>query len=322
MSSKKASAATKHRKAAAKKPARPASPPARPRSVRPPPKPAESNPYAVEWQKVEAVQSVFRKSAQLAEDLLHETERLRDNLRKLERENAAMRTQLASDEAMRDLLKKIKQLETEKSTLLSHMHEAEAASTRYSSRYSEMEEELAKLANVYIASYQLHSTLRLPQVVAHLKELLQQLVGARSYGIYWSDATRKSLVLFASENLDARKHGKLTLGGDDPVDPVVERAFLTGVPAIAEGKLDVFGEAQPAAVVPMHFDERVVGVIVVYSVFEQKSHFVSVDFELFKMLGAHAASALAGALLYAAPGAKLPGPEAFRNLGLPARDAT
>lgn len=321
MSSKKASAATKHRKAAAKKVAKPASP-ARPRSVRPPPKPAESHPYAVEWQKVEAVQSVFRKSAQLAEDLLHETERLRDNLRKLERENAAMRTQLASDQAMRDLLKKIKQLETEKSTLLSHMHEAEAASTRYSSRYSEMEEELAKLANVYIASYQLHSTLRLPQVVAHLKELLQQLVGARSYGIYWSDATRKNLVLFASENLDARKHGKLILGGDDAVDPVVERCFLTGVPAIAEGKLDIFGEAQPAAVVPMHFDDRVVGVIVVYSVFEQKSHFVSVDFELFKMLGAHAASALAGALLYAAPGAKLPGPEAFRHLGLPAREAT
>ena len=322
MSSKKASAVKKHPKAAArtKKPAKSAIA-VRPRSVRPPPKPAESHPYAVEWQKVEAVQSVFRKSAQLAEDLLHETERLRDNLRKLERENAAMRTQLASDQAMRDLLKKIKQLETEKSTLLSHMHEAEAASTRYSSRYSEMEEELSKLANVYIASYQLHSTLRLPRVVAHLKELLQQLVGARSYGIYWADASSKSLVLFASENLDAKKHGKLTLGGDDPVDPVVERAFLTGVPAIAEGKLDVFNEALPAAVVPMHFDDRVVGVIVVYSVFEQKSHFVSVDFELFKMLGAHAASALTGALLYAAPGAKLPGPEAFRHLGS-ARDVT
>jgi GAF domain-containing protein len=315
MSSKKASAATKHRKAAAaKKPAKPASP-AKPRSVRPAPKPADSNPYAVEWQKVEAVQSVFRKSAQLAEDLLHETERLRSNLQRLERDNAAMRTQLASDQAMRDLLKKIKQLETEKSTLLSHMHEAEAASTRYSSRYSEMEEELAKLANVYIASYQLHSTLRLPRVVTHLKELLQQLVGARSYGIYWSDATRKNLVLFASENLDVKKHAKLALGGDDAVDPVVERAFLTGVPAIAEGKLDVFGEGQPAAVVPMHFDERVVGLIVVYSVFEQKSHFTSVDFELFKMLGAHAASALTGALLFAAPGAKLPGPEAFRHLG-------
>ena len=315
MSSKKASAATKHRKAAAaKKPAKPASP-AKPRSVRPAPKPADSNPYAVEWQKVEAVQSVFRKSAQLAEDLLHETERLRSNLHKLERDNAAMRTQLASDQAMRDLLRKIKQLETEKSTLLSHMHEAEAASTRYSSRYSEMEEELAKLANVYIASYQLHSTLRLPRVVTHLKELLQQLVGARSYGIYWSDATRKNLVLFASENLDVKKHAKLTLGGDDAVDPVVERAFLTGVPAIAEGQLDVFGEGQPAAVVPMHFDERVVGLIVVYSVFEQKSHFTSVDFELFKMLGAHAASALTGALLFAAPAAKLPGPEAFRHLG-------
>jgi GAF domain-containing protein len=56
----------------------------------------------------------------------------------------------------------------------------------------------------------------------------------------------------------------------------------------------------------MHFDDRVVGVIVIHTVFPQKPSFGAVDFELFKMLGAHAASALAGALLYAAADTKLP----------------
>jgi len=57
---------------------------------------------------------------------------------------------------------------------------------------------------------------------------------------------------------------------------------------------------------PMRIDDRIVGVIIVYSVLPQKEHFVSVDFELFKMLGAHAASALVGAMLYAAGDARLP----------------
>lgn len=105
------------------------------------------------------VQQFFRKGAQLTEELLEENEHLRRLHLQLESENASLRTQLASDHAMRDLLRKIKQLEKEKQDLLSHIHEAEMQSTRYGARFHEMEEELSKLANVYVASYQLHSTL-------------------------------------------------------------------------------------------------------------------------------------------------------------------
>ncbi len=281
------------------------------RVVRPPSKHPSKHPVGPA--KIEAVQSVFRRSAALVEELIADVGKLREQKLALEAENASLRTHLAKNAAMKELLDKIRLLEREKSLLLSHVHEAEAASTRYSARYGEMEEELSKLANVYIASYQLHSTLRLGRVVRHLKELLQQLVGARAYGIYWADGSRK-LHLIASETIDMKKHAVLAPGGDDPASPVVERAYLTGVPTIAEGDLPHHGEGSPAAVVPMHFDDRVVGIIVVYSVFEQKTRFLPVDFELFKMLGAHAASALTGALLYAAPGAKIPGPEAFRDL--------
>ena len=51
-------------------------------------------------------------------------------------------------------------LEREREQLLTQVHEVEAVSTRFSNRYAEMEEELSTLANLYVASYQLHSTLR------------------------------------------------------------------------------------------------------------------------------------------------------------------
>jgi hypothetical protein len=250
------------------------------------------------------VQQFFHKGAQLTQELLEENEQLRRVQLQLESENAALRTQLASDHAMRDLLRKINQLEKEKGELLSHIHEAEMQSTRYGARFHEMEEELSKLANVYVASYQLHSTLSVKLVVKHLKELLQQLVGADRYAVYMVDSTRKHLLLVASEHVDERKHARISLAGDEA--SIAERVFLTGRAQITEGPLAKSSERHPAAVLPMHFDDRVVGVIAIHTVFAQKPSFGPVDFELFKMLGAHAASALAGALLFAASGETLP----------------
>lgn len=277
---------------------------ARRKSERPPP-------HDVGWQRETFVHTFFKKGAEFTEELLHENDRLRAQNRHLERDNAGLRTQLASDEAIRDLLKRIDRLEKEKSTLLSHISEAEAVSTRVTTRYSEMEEELSTLANLYVASYQLHSTLRLPRVVKHIQELLQQLVGARTHAFYMSDDAAKELVLVASEGLDVSKMSRLAVVRDELTAPVVERAFLTGVETIKSGPLAKAGLGDPAAVVPMRFDDRVVGVIVVYSVFEQKPAFLPVDLELFKMLAAHAASALTGAFLFAAAKGQLPRPADF-----------
>ena len=95
---------------------------------------------------------------------------------------------------------------------------------------------------------------------------------------------------------------------------MIELAFLTGKPHIVEGPLAACNMTSPAAVVPMQFDDQIVGVIVVFTVYPQKQHFVPVDFELFKMLSAHAATALAGALLFFSADGKLPGLEPFAQI--------
>ena len=70
-------------------------------------------------------------------------------------------------------------------------------------------------------------------------------------------------------------------------------------------------------VLPHTAFNRVVGVIVVYAVLAQKERFISVDYDLFKMMGAHAATALTSAMLFTDCEGKLPGLEAFRDLEEP-----
>ncbi|HEX3344007.1 MAG TPA: hypothetical protein VHS09_05510, partial [Polyangiaceae bacterium] len=126
------------------------------------------------------LQSFFKRGAELSDELMQENKRLRDQLGKVEAENTELRTQLASDRAIRDLLKKIDHLEREKSRLLSTVSEQEEITGQITNRFAQVEGDLESFANLYVASFQLHLSLRLRTVVRHIKELLQQLVGARS----------------------------------------------------------------------------------------------------------------------------------------------
>lgn len=263
------------------------------------------------------LQTFLKKGAEFTEQLVRENEQLRHRAMDLEADNTALRTQLASDRAMRDLLGKIEQLQREKQQLLSHVHEAEAVSTQVSDRYHEMESELGNLAYLYVAGNQLHSTLRLSSAVRHLKELLQQLVGAKDYALYFIEPGDGALVKVASQGANLGPTRVLVRGDSAPADTVagaIEAVHLTGEARIESGLLVECGPKKPAAVVPMRFDERGVGVIVVFGVYEQKDRFVQVDFELFRMLSAHAATALAAALVYHASGGKLPNLEPFTKI--------
>ena len=61
----------------------------------------------------------------------------------------------------------------------------------------------------------------------------------------------------------------------------------------------------------MHLDGRTVGIIVIFGTLPQKTEFINVDNELFKLLGAQAAPALVNARLFADAGRKVPGVQAF-----------
>ncbi len=94
------------------------------------------------------------------------------------------------------------------------------------------------------------------------------------------------------------------------VEAAVERALLTGVSHVATGDAPV----APAACVPLMLGDRAVGVVVVFQLLEQKRRFLTVDRELFKLLGAHAAVALAGAYHFSHAGERIPTPAELRAI--------
>jgi GAF domain-containing protein len=260
--------------------------------------------------------SFFKRGAELTDEVVDENRRLRGQIERLEEDNAALRKQVASDRAMRDLLKKIDELEREKLRLLSTVTEQEEVTGRIVNRFAEIESELESFANLYVASFQLHQSLRLRTVVRHIRELLVQLVGARSLAVYFADEEAHRLAPIAAEGVDIEALPTLELGDGatneplDPVSAVIERAFLTGVPHVAEGEVT----SRPVACLPMKVEDRTVGAIVVYDLLAQKPALVTVDRELFKLLAAHAGATIFAAYLYTSGDARMPAPESLRAL--------
>jgi len=253
----------------------------------------------------------FQQGAELTDEIVKENRRLHEQLSVLEEENASLKTQLASDQAIRDLLKKIKELEREKSRLLSTVHEQEEITSRVSHRFVEVESELESFANLYVATFQLHGSLRVRSVLRNVKELLGQLVGVRSLAVYFADEQARRLLPIGSEGVDLATLPAIPLREAvvDPVEAAIERAYLTGVPHIADGER----AAAPAACIPLQLEDRIVGVIVVYALLHHKKRFVTVDRELLKLLGAHAGAAFVAAYLWGEAGGRLPSAEVLRE---------
>jgi putative methionine-R-sulfoxide reductase with GAF domain len=254
----------------------------------------------------------FTRGSRLTDEFIQDYERLLDRLAAMETENANLRAQVAADRAVRDLVQKIEMLEAEKSDLLSRTHRAEAINTQFTTRVQEVESEFSNLANLYVASNQLHSSLSPRGVTRRIKEVLAQLVGAERYSMYLANQDATELVPIASEGVPGGDLLPVLVAGSRLGD------VLTKGEAAVEEDVDPSrgGLDRPAAVIPLVVDERVVGVIAIFSTLSQKTRFDAVDFELFRLLGQHAAQALVSASLFAQAERRLPGLEAFLDLSV------
>src|SRR5262249_53365313 len=207
----------------------------------------------------------------------------------------------------RELLRKIEQLEQDKRDLLSRSAHMAAVTDRFTTRYAEVEGELANLANLYVATSQLHGAHSVRSVLRHLKELLAQFVGAGAFAVYLVADDGKELVAIASEGVPSAEIARV------PADQsAIGRAFATGEVVCSHRKdLSKLELSDPAAVVPLALDGRTVGIIAIFALLTQKTEFLDVDTEMFKLLRAHAVPALVSARLFTEKGRKLPTVQAF-----------
>lgn len=256
------------------------------------------------------VQQFFPKSAQLTEELLKENERLQERIAALEAENGRLRAHVASDTAIRDLLRKIDELEAEKKALLQRSSGQKNDDDRFASHHAELEAELASLANLYVAASQLHSSSNVRNVLRNIKELLAQFLGAAKFGVYLASEDGKQLVAVASEGQNFADIATLAVD-----EKAIGRAFATGKLFYDEDNDVSKGSVeQPAAAVPLLIDGMPIGVIAVFGTLPQKTAFDHQDGELFRLLGTQAALALVSARLFTDAGRKVPGVQAFLDL--------
>jgi hypothetical protein len=246
-------------------------------------------------QRAEEFLQVFKRGAEFTQDLLKENERLRYQVLKLEQ--SAGQTGPGRD--LDHLQDRITVLESEKREILDRIKAIEQENQDYDNRYSEIEAENNLLANLYISSYQLHSTLDISEIIRIIQEILLNLVGVEQFSIMLLDETRQQLRPLVVEGADPSLVASVRVG-----EGVIGTIVQTGERRLLkpEGSADVF--SAPSAVIPLVVGPDVIGVINIYKLLQQKESFSDIDEELFNLLGAHAATAIFTAMLHLERGSR------------------
>ncbi len=105
------------------------------------------------------------------QDLLRENERLREVTATLEDERLDLEKKLIATQAELDT-----QAEN-RSQLQVKVAEIETENRRFTEQYAEIEKQNADLANLYVASYRLHSTIDRQEVITVIQEIIINLIG-------------------------------------------------------------------------------------------------------------------------------------------------
>ncbi len=259
--------------------------------------------------KAEKFLELFSKGKEFTEELLRENQRLRYRIAALETEST-----VGSRDEVDRLRAEVQQLADENRRMAQRFQEVEAENKDFASRYIEIEEQNNNLANLYVASYQLHSTLDFKEVIQIVQEIVINLVGAEAFAILLLDEKTNELKTIASEGGDVMQ-------GVESISTRLGEGVLGQVARTGESyyiNQDVEGGSvtldKPLAAVPLKIKEHVIGLIVIYKLLQQKDAFSAVDYELFSLLAAHAATAIFSSKLYSQSERKLNTIQSFLDL--------
>jgi putative methionine-R-sulfoxide reductase with GAF domain len=249
---------------------------------------------------------IVSKAKEFTEELLKENERLRFKIASLETGGVTAH----SEDRVRELQKRTRELEERLAELEAKHRKAEEENKEFADRYIEIEEQNNNLANLYVASYQLHSTLDYAEVVRIVQEIVINLIGAEVFHLFMVSEKTGKLELEASEGQTAPVTS-LELG-----DGAIGKAAQTGENYFAEtvARRDPSPFDQPLAVIPLKIKESVIGVISINKLLFQKTAFTSMDYELFTLLAGHAATAIFSAKLYSTSARKLTTLQGFLDM--------
>ena len=258
------------------------------------------------FSKSEELLEMFHKGKRFTEELMVENDRLRYRMVQLEKECMELSATLTRE--VERLRLENSQLAQKLEFIEQRFEMVEADSKDFALRYIEVEEQNENLANLYVASYQLHSTLDPVEVVQCIKEILINLIGSEEFGLFIVDDETNELVLAGSEGIIADSLDRQRVSFGEGLEGMVA---LRGEPFFTEDR----GESgEVCACIPLKIKERVVGVIAIYKLLAHKGTFTALDHKLLELLAGHAATALVSSKLYAVADRKLKTIEGFMHL--------
>ena len=192
----------------------------------------------------------------------------------------------------------------ERATLDRQLQTIEAEGRRYLEQYISVEQQNANLANLYVASFRIHSALERAEVVEGIKEIIVNLIGSEELAILEFDRTRSHLELIGSFGIDEQRYARVPSGRG-----IIGECLRTGDIFVAPDGIPSAGnDGQPMiACIPLKVCDVVIGAIAIFRLLGQKNGIEELDRELFNLLATHAATALYCASLHSRHGAALLG---------------
>jgi nitrate/nitrite-specific signal transduction histidine kinase len=259
---------------------------------------SESHDDLVAKQK-EFLDAFFKKGAEFTEELLRENEKLRFRVVQLEEQIASSARAIPTPATLKELVEKIHSLEQEREQLMSRFSSVEAENQQYEARFHQIERENNNLASLYVAAYQIHSTFDLREVLQTVVEILLNFVGAKTFALLVLDDEPRVLRPVVTEGIERARVPDVPLGKG-----LIGKVAETGQSHLGAIRADSRSAPpdDPLICVPLRMKERVVGALSIWDFLMQKTELADVDYEIFNLLAAHAASALEAARLAAEAG--------------------
>jgi hypothetical protein len=236
--------------------------------------------------------AMFRRGAEFTRELVEENARLRRRMLELEtRQNDAAQDPKEWERLREELVHRIEGLENERQDTLERLKSLEEENRSFAERFLQIEEENNNLANLYVASFQLHSTLDLQEVLRIVVEIVINLVGAEVLCVFALDERTNKLEPVAAEGRERASFRAVPLG-TGAVGTAVSEGEIT-YRERGKAKAD-----EPLVCIPLCVGNKPIGAIALFELLVQKDHFTPLDHELFTLLGGHAATAMLAAQLH------------------------
>ncbi|MBN2385357.1 GAF domain-containing protein [bacterium] len=255
----------------------------------------------VSVETMELMKQLFHENEQLNKQvILQETEikrfsevlkKIRDLETEIERLQGLVISITQENTQLKDTVRKqgedISYYKVEREKLLRNLETIESRHKEFFDQIALIEKQNTDLANLYVASFQIHGTLVKQELLTALKEIIINLIGSEEFGIFLHNEQEGSMSLLDHFGKEAEQYSLV-----DFEQSVVGQTIRSGETYINQD-FGVEAEASPVvACIPFKFEDCISGAIIIFRLLQQKKKLEDLDFELFNLLATHAAKAL------------------------------